>query len=99
MRIGLKEIALEVSDQFGMSKGRAEQNVRAMFEIIAANVAEGHEVTIPGFGKFRRKDKAERQGRNPKTGEAMTIAAKSVPNFLPAKQLKEGCAAGGMPEE
>lgn len=96
MKMGIKEIALEVADQFGMSKGRAEDNIRAMFEIIAENTAEGHEVNIPGFGKFRRKGKAERQGRNPKTGETMTIAAKSVPNFLPAKQLKDACAEKGV---
>lgn len=95
MRMGIKEIALEVSDQFGMSRARAEQNVRAMFDVIVENMEHGHEVNIPGFGKFKRHDKSARQGRNPKTGETMEIPAKSVPKFLPAKQLKEACERGG----
>lgn len=95
MKMGTKEIGLEVADRFGMSKGRAKENVEAMFEIIAENMAAGHEVNIPGFGKFRRKDKPARTGRNPKTGETMPIPAKSVPNFLPAKQLKELCNGEG----
>jgi DNA-binding protein HU-beta len=91
MKLTIDQLALECSDELGMTKKDAKAHVAAIFGIIAENVAEGHEVNIPGFGKFRRKDRPERTGRNPKTGEAMTIPAKSVPNFLAAKQLKEAC--------
>lgn len=93
MKISLDHLALDVSDQLGMNKKQAKEHVAAIFAVIAENVADGHEVNIPSFGKFRRKDRAERTGRNPKTGESMVIAAKKAPNFLPAKQLKEACNA------
>jgi len=92
-KVSIDQFALEVSDDLDMSKKDAKAFVHSIFEILAENMAGGHEVSIPGFGKFRRKDKAARTGRNPKTGEEMQIPAKSVPNFLPAKQLKEACNA------
>lgn len=88
MKLTIDQLALECSDAFGMTKKDAKAHIQGMFEIIAENMAEGHEINIPGFGKFRRKDRAARMGRNPKTGEEMEIPAKSTPNFLAAKQLK-----------
>lgn len=92
-KVSLDQFALEVSDDLGMNKKDAKAHVAAIFEILAENIAAGHEVSIPGFGKFRRKDRPARTGRNPKTGESMEIEAKSVPNFLAAKALKEACNA------
>lgn len=96
MKMSLKHLAVELSEDLGMSQKKAELHLQAIFKNLGENVALGHEVNIPGFGKFRRKDKAARVGRNPKTGEALEIPAKSVPNFLPAKQLKEDCAEHGL---
>jgi DNA-binding protein HU-beta len=90
-KLSLDQFALEVSDSLGMNKKDAKAHIAAIFEILAENVAEGHEVNIPGFAKFRRKDRPARQGRNPKTGETMEIAAKQVPHVLFAKALKEAC--------
>lgn len=94
MKLTIDHIALECSDQLGMTKKDAKEHIAAIFAILAENMAEGHEINIPGFGKFRRKDRPARTGRNPKTGEAMEIPAKSVPHFLSAKQLKELCQVG-----
>lgn len=93
MKVTIDQFALECSEAFGMSKKDAKHHVQAMFDILAENVADGHEINIPGFGKFRRKDKPARTARNPRTGEQMEVAAKSVPNFLAAKALKEACNA------
>ena len=91
MKMNLKQLAAECADQMDLSHKAAESHLRTLFDVLAENMAAGHEVTVPGFGKFRRKDRPARTGRNPKTGESMEIAAKSVPNFLAAKQLKEAC--------
>lgn len=51
-------------------------------------LAKGEDVSVPGFGKFAVKDRPERQGRNPATGETMTIAASRKLSFTAAKELK-----------
>ena len=61
----------------------------AVFANVAAAVAKGEEVSINGFGKFKVKDAPERQGRNPATGEAITIAAQRKLTFAPAKQVRD----------
>lgn len=93
MKLTIDQLALEVSETFDMTKKDAKAHVQGLFDVIAENIAEGHEITIPGFGKFRRKDRPARTARNPRTGEQMDVPAKSVPNFLPAKALKESCNA------
>ena len=55
---------------------------------LAAALEQGQSVTLPGVGTFKVVDRAERQGRNPKTGEAMTIPARKAVTFKPAKALK-----------
>ena len=57
--------------------------------VIAESLAAGGEVVVPSLGKFSVKESAERTGRNPATGEAITIAAKRSPKFTPAKPLKD----------
>lgn len=89
MKMTMKHLALELSEDFDMTKKDAEKHLVAIFEVIAENMAAGHEINIPGFGKLRVKERKARQARNPKTGEMVEVAAKKVPNFLPAKQLKE----------
>lgn len=94
MKLSIDQMALEISDELDMSKKDAKAFIKSVFDNLAENMAEGHEINIPGFGKFRAKHRAARTGRNPKTGEATEIAAKTVPNFLAAKQLKETVNAG-----
>ena len=87
MNIG--ELAKGVAGATGTSEAEAKGAIAAVFEQIAGAAAKGEEVSIAGFGKFSVKDRPERQGRNPSTGEAMTIAASKKVSFTPAKGLKD----------
>ena len=93
-KVSIDQFALEVSDDLDMSKKDAKAFVHSIFEILAENMAGGHEVSIPGFGKFRRKDKAARTGRNPKTGEEVPIHPRRVLTFRPSHLMKDRVAAG-----
>ena len=70
-----------------------KRNIRAVldaaFTIIGATIADGDEVSLPGFGKFKASDRPAREGRNPSTGATVQIAASRKATFSPAKQLKE----------
>lgn len=70
-------------------KAQATRIVDAIFDTITKELAKGGEVAIAGFGTFRVAKRASRQGRNPKTGETITIKASIAPKFRAAKQLKE----------
>ncbi|WP_454888006.1 HU family DNA-binding protein [Sphingomonas oryzagri] len=87
MNIG--ELAKGVAGTTGTSEAEAKAAIAAVFEQIAGAAAKGEDVSIAGFGKFSVKDRPERQGRNPSTGEAMTIAASKKVSFTPAKGLKD----------
>ncbi|MEG8023250.1 HU family DNA-binding protein [Sphingomonas aerolata] len=87
MNIG--ELAKGVAATTGTSEADAKKTVTAVFDQIAAAAAKGEEVTISGFGKFAVKDRPEREGRNPATGETMTIAASKKMSFTAAKGLKD----------
>ncbi|KHA62655.1 MULTISPECIES: HU family DNA-binding protein [unclassified Sphingomonas] len=87
MNIG--ELAKGVAGTTGTSEAEAKAAIAAVFDQIASAAAKGEEVSIAGFGKFSVKDRPERQGRNPSTGEAMTIAASKKVSFTPAKGLKD----------
>ena len=73
----------------GMTKKDAEAAVKAVNEAIAEALAAGDKVQIVGFGTYSVKTRAAREGRNPKTGEAMTIAASKTPAFTAGKALKD----------
>ena len=87
MNIG--ELAKGVAAITGTNEADAKKAVVAVFDQIATAAAKGEEVAIPGFGKFAVKDRPEREGRNPATGEAMTIAASKKVAFTAAKGLKD----------
>lgn len=74
----------------GMEKKvEAERAVDAVLETIVKTMSRGEEVAISGFGTFRVVKRAAREGRNPKTGEKIQIAASTKPKFRAAKLLKE----------
>jgi DNA-binding protein HU-beta len=87
--MNISELAKGVAEATGSSDADAKKAITAVFEQIASAVVKGEEVSIPGFGKFAVKDRPERQGRNPSTGEAITIAASKKAAFTPAKGLKD----------
>lgn len=71
------------------TKKQAMMAVEAVFDTIVKTLSRGEEVAIPGFGTFRVAKRAAREGRNPKTGEKIQIAASVKPKFRAGKLLKE----------
>ena len=89
MNIGEFVKGVAAATSTSTSEAHAKAAITAVFDQVASAVAKGEEISIPGFGKFSVKDRPERQGRNPSTGEAMTIAASKKVSFTPAKGLKD----------
>lgn len=86
------ELIAKVASISGESKKAVEAVLKTAADVITATLQEGGEVTLPGLGKLHAKDRAARAGHNPKTGEALTIAARRVPAFSAAKVLKDAVA-------
>ncbi|PAX06431.1 HU family DNA-binding protein [Sphingomonas lenta] len=82
-----KDLAKSVAEKHGVTERQAREVMGSLLDGIAEAAAKGEEVSLPGFGKF--KDMPERSGRNPSTGEAITIAASKKLTFTPAKALKD----------
>jgi DNA-binding protein HU-beta len=83
------ELAEQIADANGLNKADARKIVDAVFAAIADAAAAGDEVAINGFGKFKIKESAAREGRNPSTGATIQIAASKKPGFSPAKAVKD----------
>jgi DNA-binding protein HU-beta len=75
-----------------LTKAQAKGLVDGVFAAIRDASVRGEEVSLPGFGKFKVQDKAARTARNPRTGEAMEVAASRKLAFQPAKALKDALA-------
>jgi len=73
----------------GSSKADAKKNVDAVISALTTSLAAGNEVSLNGFGKFKVNDRPEREGRNPATGAAITIAASKAVKFSASKTLKD----------
>lgn len=78
-----------VATKTGLKKKEAEAAVNAMTDAIAEALKAGDKVQLIGFGTFEVKERAARQGHNPKTGETITIAASKHPAFAAGKALKD----------
>lgn len=76
----------------GVSKTAIKFVLEAQAEVVKGALNAGDEVTLPGLGKFSVSERAARNGRNPRTGEAVQIAAKSVAKFSALKSLKDAVA-------
>jgi len=72
-----------------LTKVDAGRALEALVQTIESTLKSGDSITLVGFGTFEVKDRAERAGRNPQTGEAITIAAAKIPSFKAGKGLKE----------
>ncbi|MGL4860136.1 MAG: HU family DNA-binding protein [Enterobacteriaceae bacterium] len=75
-----------------LSKAGAGRALDAVIEAISEALQQGDQVTLVGFGTFSVRERAERSGRNPQTGKAITIPAARVPAFRPGKTLKDAVA-------
>ena len=83
------EFIAAVAEQAGLSKKNAEKAIKAYQEVVAAELAKGGKVQLVGFGTFEVSERPEREGRNPKSGETMMIAASKAPKFKAGKALKD----------
>ena len=83
------ELVTSVSAATGMPCEAASKAVSAAFDEIINAVGKGDTVTIPGFGTFHSRLLEERTGRNPQTGEEMTLPACKVPTFKSGKRMRE----------
>ena len=83
------ELIDAVAAKAEVSKKDADVIVTAMVEAIMEAVASGDKVSLVGFGSFEPRDRQAREGRNPKTGETLKIAATTVPGFSAGKGFKE----------
>lgn len=82
------QMAEKLYEELGLNKREAREIVELFFEEIRAALESGRQVKLSGFGNFDLRDKKERPGRNPKTGEKIPISARRVVTFRPGQKLK-----------
>lgn len=82
------QLVEKVSAKTKLTKSQSEIVLDATLEIIQRAVSRGEEVKLVGFGTFSRQSRKERKGRNPKTGEPVTVPGTKVPRFKPGKEFK-----------
>jgi len=87
------ELIGAVASKSEISKKDVEKVINAFTNVVADALVDGDKVQLVGFGTFEVVKRAERQGRNPATGEAMTIAASQSPKFKAGKALKDAVKA------
>ena len=89
--MGLTKIDIidAICEQFGIPKKDSVRIVESLLDIIKDDLDKGNDVMISGFGKWTVKAKKTRKGRNPKTGNAMTIDARTVVTFKPSHVLRD----------
>lgn len=83
------DLADGIAKTQGLTKAQAKAIVDQVLQAITDAAVAGEEVSLPGFGKFKVQARPEREGRNPRTGETMTIAASNQPKFKAGKALKD----------
>lgn len=88
MALTKADLAEKLFDELGLNKREAKEMVEVFFEKIRNSLENGTQVKISGFGNFDLRDKKERPGRNPKTGEEIPITARRVVTFHPGQKLK-----------
>ena len=83
------ELIAAVAENAELTKKDAEKAVKAFIEVVTDELKKGEKVQLVGFGTFEVAERAAREGRNPQTGETMTIAASKNPKFKAGKALKD----------
>ena len=102
MTLTKAELADLLFEKVGLNKREAKDMVESYFEEIRAQLERGESVKLSGFGNFQLRDKPQRPGRNPKTGEDIPITARRVVTFHPSQKLKamvEKSRHGAKPQE
>ena len=83
------ELVAAMAEQAQISKKDAEAALKAFTDVVASELKANGKVQLVGFGTFEVSERAAREGRNPQTGETMTIAASKAPKFKAGKALKD----------
>ena len=83
------ELIAAVAEKAEISKKDAEKAVKAFTDVVYEELVNGGKIQLVGFGTFEVSERPEREGRNPRTGETMTIAATKTPKFKVGKALKD----------
>ena len=83
------DLIASISEKTNVSKKSAEDSINAFVEVVSEALKENEKVQLIGFGTFEVSKRAEREGRNPQTGETMKIAACNAPKFKAGKALKD----------
>ena len=91
-------LAAALCDELGFSRREAKETVESFFESISATLAAGERVKLSGFGSFDLRDKAQRPGRNPRTGESVPVLARRVVTFRASQNLR-ALVAGALAHE
>jgi DNA-binding protein HU-beta len=83
------EFTVAIAEAADMTKAEAERAVEAVFSVVKKALKSGDSVSLVGFGTFTVRKRAAREGRNPRSGETIKIAASKVPAFKAGKALKD----------
>ena len=83
------ELVSAIAEKTSLKKNDAEKAVKAFTEVVAEELKKGDKVQLVGFGTFEVLERPAREGRNPRTGETMKIAASKAPKFKAGKALKD----------
>ena len=87
------ELVAAIAENAEISKKDAEKALKAFADVVASDLKKGEKVQLVGFGTFEVSERAAREGRNPQTGETMTLAACKAPKFKAGKALKDAVNA------
>lgn len=83
------EFIAAIAEKAELSKKDAEKALKAFTDVVEEELKKGEKIQLVGFGTFEVSERAAREGRNPQTGETMTIAASKAPKFKAGKALKD----------
>ncbi len=83
------ELVAAVAEKSELSRKDAEKAIKAFTDVVSEELVHGGKIQLVGFGTFEVVERPAREGRNPKTGETMPIAASRSPKFKPGKALKD----------
>ncbi|MEI6847861.1 MAG: HU family DNA-binding protein [Chlorobiaceae bacterium] len=83
------ELVEKIAEQTNLTKADSDRALTALVNAVKASLKNGEDVAIAGFGTFTTVERAERQGRNPQTGEPLTIPARKAVKFRAAKALRD----------
>ena len=83
------ELVAAIAKKTELSKKDAEKALKAFTDVVAEELKKGEKIQLVGFGTFEVTERAAREGRNPRTGEMMSIAASKAPQFKAGKALKD----------